>query len=214
MRKLLILILFIPLISMANVYKWTDENGNVHFSDHQIKGAEKVKLPELQTFSDLPKIEAETAHAKAPSTDAHGYQSIAIKQPEMNATIRNNTGIVAVNVSIEPQLEELHKVQLLLDGNPVGQPKPGTLFQLKDVKRGEHTVAARIVDQNGTTLLESEKVTIHLHWLNVNMPTGPYERTYGETPTPIPPPTGEPLPPNLPPPIGGGPQVPPPGTGL
>lgn len=33
MKKLLFVLLFFPLIASAQIYKWTDENGKVHFSD-------------------------------------------------------------------------------------------------------------------------------------------------------------------------------------
>ncbi|MGI9287974.1 MAG: DUF4124 domain-containing protein [Pseudomonadales bacterium] len=45
MRALLIfLLLSFPLLSLAEVYKWTDANGRVHFTDQPVDNAETIEL--------------------------------------------------------------------------------------------------------------------------------------------------------------------------
>ena len=59
MKALLILLLLIPTLSHAEVFKWTDENGNVHFGDSPAETvqAEKVELEvnsyESVTYDDM-----------------------------------------------------------------------------------------------------------------------------------------------------------------
>lgn len=47
MRFLLLALLLLPLTGQADIYKWTDENGKVHFSDSQ--QSESAKRIEIET---------------------------------------------------------------------------------------------------------------------------------------------------------------------
>ncbi len=57
MKKLLItLLLFFSSLANAGVYKWTDENGNVHYGDKPTTGGERLNIstetPTRSTTSD------------------------------------------------------------------------------------------------------------------------------------------------------------------
>jgi len=53
MKKIIICLVLLPLMMAAGVYKWTDENGNVHFGDRpaDMNKAETVKIRKQQTGS-------------------------------------------------------------------------------------------------------------------------------------------------------------------
>lgn len=44
MRMLLLVLLITPMVASAEIYKWTDEAGKVHFSDKPFKGSETVEV--------------------------------------------------------------------------------------------------------------------------------------------------------------------------
>ncbi len=50
-KWIVLVFLFIAQPTFAQIYKWTDSQGNVHFSDKPQPGAEKVELPSVQTYT-------------------------------------------------------------------------------------------------------------------------------------------------------------------
>ncbi|KTD21269.1 DUF4124 domain-containing protein [Legionella londiniensis] len=174
MRRLFILIslmIFLPILH-AEIYKWTDSEGNVHFSDKPHPGAEKIDLPPVQTFSPPPTPPpAETMVNPEVAAKTPDYE-IAISQPENDATIRNNQGSVSVALEIQPRLNPGDKVQIVFDGTPIGEPQTATVFQLSDINRGAHTLAAQIVGSDGKVISTSETITIYMHRPRVGMVPG------------------------------------------
>lgn len=44
MRHLLLIAALLPTLATAEIYRWTDEQGRVHFSERPVAGAETVKV--------------------------------------------------------------------------------------------------------------------------------------------------------------------------
>lgn len=153
----------------AQIYKWTDSDGNVHFSDKPHPGAEEVTLPEIQTFSS-PTPSPSTSPTVAEAEDAvQDNYTVDIVMPKDQETIRNNQGYVVVNVQISPELKKNDKVQLIFDGAPLGDPLPTTVFALRDIKRGSHTLKAELISAQGKVVDNSETVTFFMHRPRVGM---------------------------------------------
>ncbi len=109
-------LILLTCASYAQVYTWTDSQGVVHFSDTPHPGAEKIQIPETQTFSPstpTPKQEIAPANRNNLDDSGHSYTKVAIREPENQATIRNPQGYVVVSVEVEPQLSEGDKLQLI-----------------------------------------------------------------------------------------------------
>lgn len=166
---IVIVSLLLSLSVHAQIYKWTDSQGNVHFSDKPHKGAEKIELPEVQTFSP-PAIPESKALADEVQEDAGDfYKTVQIAQPESEATIRNNQGLVSVLVDLQPNLRVGDSLQLIYDGNPLGKPQTSAAFTLNNVYRGAHTVAVQVLDSNGKLITQSDQVTFYMHRPRVGM---------------------------------------------
>ncbi|KTD52374.1 hypothetical protein Lrub_0006 [Legionella rubrilucens] len=154
----------------AEIYKWTDSEGNVHFSDQPHQGSEQINLPASQTFTPPAQNNSAPPPAKTQGSDAErGYKVLRIAQPIDEATIRNSQGYVPVIVEISPELKSGDKLQILYDGEPLGEPQATTVFALNDVKRGSHTIAVQAVDEEGNVLSTSEMITIFMHRPRVGM---------------------------------------------
>jgi Domain of unknown function (DUF4124) len=166
----ILVILACSIPTHAEIYKWTDSHGNVHFTDKPHKGAKEVELPAVQTFS-LPKVPQPT-ETKEEETIARSYKKILITQPEDQATIRNNQGYVAVSVLLEPSLIEGDKIQLIFDGKPMGQPQTSSVFALNNVYRGTHTLAVKILNANDEQIGISQAVTFFMHRARVGQARG------------------------------------------
>lgn len=153
--------------SHADIFKWTDSQGNVHFSDTPRQGAVKLNLPETQSFSaptpaSPAPIEEASQPEKGGKKSEHVYTKISIEQPQNQETIRNNQGSIVVSVQVIPNLMRGDRVQLLLDGTAIGEPQPALQFSLNGVFRGSHTLAVQIVDKGGNAISTSDSITIFM----------------------------------------------------
>ena len=172
MNKFVLTVVLMSMIcvSYAQVYKWTDSQGVIHFSDSPHDGAQKVKIPDDQIFSppspkqDLPPQDEDQVGEKKQK-----YTTIAIVQPLNESTIRNNDGSVSVSVQLEPSLSPGDKVQLIFDGSPLGEPQPNIHFELAGIYRGSHTITVEVVNANGGVIITSDSITIYMQRPRVGM---------------------------------------------
>lgn len=153
--------------AQAQIFKWTDSQGNVHFSDHPHEGAEQVILPNTQSFSP-PGNPAGTAPQSGSNADQksqkseNAYTKVKIAQPQDQETIRNNDGYLAVAVEVEPKLAPGDNLQLIFDGSPLGEPQNSLVFQLNGIYRGSHTIKIEVQSASGDLLIASDPITIFM----------------------------------------------------
>ncbi|HHT0591596.1 TPA: DUF4124 domain-containing protein [Legionella anisa] len=174
-----LMIVFCVASHATQIYKWTDSQGNVHFSDTPRKGAETVIIPETQSFSSPTPSTTQTPAQKHEPIDQddtvklkHSYTKIAITDPESGATIRNNQGFVAVTAQVEPDLRPGDKLQLIYDSRTLGKPQVNPVFEIKGMNRGTHNLSVQIVDADGNVLDTSDPITIYVFRPRVGMVPG------------------------------------------
>jgi hypothetical protein len=153
-RTFLYILLLIALPAVAQIYKYTDANGNTVYSDHSPDGvqAQPVELPPLnrvepQTPSTPPPSSTET---REPVRNAYDILELAGLPTE--EALRANNGTFTVQVLIKPRLQPPHQLRLVLDDEPYGQPSNVPILQLVNVDRGEHRLAVQVVD--GQTVIQ------------------------------------------------------------
>lgn len=173
MKKLYAFLSLITIIStsFADIYKWVDSNGNTHFSDTPHQGAEKLNIPDAQSYSPpaAQHIDDKSLTGKSGEQKEHHYSNVAVVQPDNGATIRNNQGYVEVTAQVEPKLMEGDQIQLIFDGSPLGEPQPILHFQLSNIYRGSHTIAVQVIDVEGNALASSDPITIYMFRPRVGM---------------------------------------------
>ena len=134
----------------------------------------------------------ERTQSKAGTEAAPAYEALTIQAPGQDETLWNIEGQLDVAVAPQPALQAGHTIQLLLDGQTAAELEPGaTRSQISDVVRGQHTLLARIQDEFGTTLMQSDPVTFYVQ-------QGTQDRT---NPQVNPPPVANPRPPIARPPV-------------
>lgn len=165
-------LLLLPAASAAAavVYKWTGENGVVHFSDKPHPGAKRVDVGQPLVYSPLSRDFQSTTTPKA-SAAVPGYVHFSIVEPQPEATVRNNPGTVVVRFKVEPELRAGDRIQVLLDGQPMatGGPTEDTVA-LHQVYRGTHTLSALIKDKAGQVIVRADLVTFYMHRPSVHIP--------------------------------------------
>jgi hypothetical protein len=169
MRTLLILLLLFSSTTLAEVYKRTNPDGSVEFTDVPSKqNEEPVPLSPMSTFKapqqTLPQNTGSDDGSQA--TEAYAYSELRITSPIDDSAIRNNAGNITVNVSLTPGLQSGHTLVLLVDGAKKGESATGS-FALSNLDRGSHSLTAQVVDKDGTAIISSTAVTVHLQRASV-----------------------------------------------
>jgi hypothetical protein len=152
-------------VVQADVYRWVDDKGEVHFGDVPPvqTDAEQVKLPALNRAKPQP-VPADTTEGQ-PSDDevaANSYEVLEIVEPANDGTVRSNEQKVKVLVNVVPGLSQGHRIAIYLDGAAVGEGIPGTSAELQGVFRGTHHLQAKVVDDQGRVIIESATTRFYL----------------------------------------------------
>jgi hypothetical protein len=160
MLKQTIIILISTLAAgtvLAQAYKWTDEDGVVHFSDRPQEGAERIQLssdgrrppPPPRTVSSA----AATAEAAPEEAAVFRYESLTIGSPLAEETLWNIESVLNVTLNVDPALQSGHRIRVYFNGTP--RYVNGTSFQIDEVYRGVHNIQAEILDESGTMMIRS-----------------------------------------------------------
>jgi hypothetical protein len=159
----------------AEVFRWVDDDGVVHFSDRAHEGAEEIDVKPAQGFTPPPvqrRVKKDDADADADG--AVSYESLTISRPSKDETIWSALGEIQVVVDLSPELNPDHSVQLFLDGKVVGSSVGGNLtFNLSDVDRGTHALRAEVRDDSGKSLIASSPVTFTVQKTSTLYPKNP-----------------------------------------
>ena len=168
-RSVFLVLLLSATIATAQtqVYKYRDENGNVVFSDRapnesnaESDAVETVELPALNTAQpppDMPSSKTKTTSAKSETR----YESVITSPPD-GTTIPMGPGNFAVTASAKPGLTQGEKLQLKIDGAVYGEPQNGTVWQLQNIYRGEHSLIVERIDRRGKVLHSTTPVTVYV----------------------------------------------------
>jgi hypothetical protein len=168
-RMLTCLLLILALPASAQIYKYTDANGNTVFTNQPPDGqnAEAVELPATNTVEAQPLTQPPSQPAEAVS--AARYSVLELTDIPTDEALRANNGTFSVGVRLVPRLAPPHRLRLLLDGQPYGQPSNVPRLQLSNIDRGEHSLAVEIL--NGEQpIQQSASVTFTVQRVNTSSP--------------------------------------------
>ena len=145
------------------VYKVTDANGDVTFTDTpplSIGGTSE------EHAVHAPNTAKPTETTRAPATPFEVEERIRYNTrtvtPADNATIPMGPGNFAMLAALNPHLAPSETLQLLLDGDPVGAPQRIANWQLTNVYRGEHQLQVVRLDASGAQLDASPASTVYV----------------------------------------------------
>jgi hypothetical protein len=132
----------------AVVYKWTDAQGVVHYSDQSVPGAEKIYTAGGTSASASGTPAASSSSAAGAKKEAAGlaYTEFAIVAPSAEQTFFGDE-VVAVNLSLDPGLKPEQAITWHLNGKDLDQGPAATHFSLPHLDRGAYVIAATITDE-------------------------------------------------------------------
>lgn len=157
------------------VWKWTDANGVVHYTDTPQPGATRMQLSGMApATAPKPTAPQDASAARPAAPERQQYESLQFTQPGNGETFFNSDAQVPVGLALTPSLARGDELALYLDGARVEEFPPTALdFVLTDLPRGAHTLTAAVVDRDGNMLLRSEARVFHIRQNSVaNPPVG------------------------------------------
>ncbi|WFM71109.1 DUF4124 domain-containing protein [Halomonas sp. CKK8] len=170
------------------IYRTTDAQGNVVFTDNPERGGEKVDLKPLTVVPGRDETRAAGAPAvvdgggsgsgggtaAGPGQPFMPYDSFGILSPRQEETLPTGAaGNVQVTLGIQPDLREDHRVRLLVDGQVSQTAMHTDTFMLNNLNRGEHVLQAELLDASGAVRHRTSPVTLYVQRASVNLPQNP-----------------------------------------
>lgn len=169
MQKILLFCaLLLSSTSSAQIYKSTDENGNVVFTDTPPANSSAAERVEIQEPNTAPPPAQQSSPAPEPAAEQAPQFSVDISEPANESTIPNGPGNFSVRGSVKPSLARGQMLQLFMDGEPWGEPKRSAAWELVNVFRGAHDLTIGVLDGKGKTLATSDPVRVYVHRPSVN----------------------------------------------
>lgn len=162
----LVVCLALPAAVGAQIYSWTDAQGNVVYSDQKPPPGVAAHTIELKPLNTVP-----AAPAPAPNSGATVPQSappaaqtkpvLRIVSPQNEQGIRANNGDITVKLQVSPGLGKGQALHLYLDGKLVHAGRSLDV-PLKNLDRGAHHAYVVLTDAQGQVLRRSEAITFYV----------------------------------------------------
>jgi len=145
----------------AVIYKWTDADGVVHYSDQAVPGAEKIVTSSSSSNGIAvgaargPSIG--TPNKKAPSR--LDYATFAIESPAKEQAFFGDE-IIPVRLRLDPDLKANQTIGWYLNGSPLTDQAPTSRsFTLQSLSRGTYQLSATLTDTVTGETQNSDGVT-------------------------------------------------------
>ena len=151
-----ILVLICLLLSVSaiaeTVYKKTNPDGSVEFSDIDSKDSEEIKIRK-PIIIPAPRLPAVSSHQKAINYE------VTIIEPVNDSTIIGNNKIKVV-VSVSPALPKSHKFRYQLGKQSVDSRNHSV--SLDNVIRGTHTLSVSVINSKGEVVGSGTASVFHM----------------------------------------------------
>ncbi|NUY57066.1 DUF4124 domain-containing protein [Salinivibrio sp. EAGSL] len=168
------------------LYQWTDDNGQVHFSDqppahpHHVRPyASLTSSPSLydasSSLAEQPAPALTQPLLTQPKLTPPKSVTLTLVSPNDGATLRSNPGKLSVTATVSPLSIPAKQTRLVLDGQPVASPPTISLnasqrqldWRLAPIDRGTHQIQVQYLE-SGKVIASSSIHHVYLHRAHVN----------------------------------------------
>ncbi|WP_425056764.1 DUF4124 domain-containing protein [Pseudomonas abyssi] len=167
----------------ADVYTWTDANGNTVYSDKPNPNAKRIEVSapnSMEAPKPIPAYESSSSSASSSSSNSGSavsgsYRRLEITSPANDTPVRANDGNVTLVVAFDPPLRTGHLLRARIDGNLGEQALPGAgqaqaNLTVTNLDRGSHLVEAVVTNSEGKEISASTGITLHVQRTSLNQP--------------------------------------------
>lgn len=147
----------------ADVYRYVDPDGVVHYTDKPpSKDAKPANLPPLQVVAPAVRPTPSGAVNALPELDPPLVE-LSIASPAPEQTFRGDDRRLLVNVQTNRPLPDGYGLLYMLDGSPQNRTATRALsYTLEGVERGEHLISVAAVDNRGREVARTAPVIVHM----------------------------------------------------
>lgn len=143
----------------AVVYKWTDADGVVHYSDQAVPGAEKIVTSQgaANGIGGRERVQSTAAPDNARSA---GDETTAFKiEAPAKQQVFFGDEIVPVRLNMQPGLKPNQSLTWQLNGVQLRDQGDATTFALPGLPRGSYTLTATVADSSTGAPQSTDSVT-------------------------------------------------------
>ena len=155
----------------AEIWRWTDANGVVHYSDNPVPGAVRMSISAPRPSGSGPVGEPPPeVTPREPRQQPFAYVRCEVASPARDETFHR---VQAVNIAldVEPALQSGHRIEVQVNGVRLADwPANAISYTIPEVFRGSHTVQVRVLDMDGAVLCTGQPLTFHLRQQSVLAP--------------------------------------------
>ncbi len=147
------------------IYKWTDENGVIHYTETKPNDNYKeADLPPLSIVPSAPVKSPTTSKATDEDADPTVVEEFSLIQPVNEQNLWGTGGKLTAQVSaLTPAQQEKYQIQFVIDGKKK-KAADGSTQVFGDIFRGEHKVKALLVNRfNQKVIEETQTATFFMH---------------------------------------------------
>lgn len=163
MRVLCLSILLTFTLSVnAEIYRWVDEHGKLHFSDKAPNSDVEAYEPKpILVIPATPGINRSKSPPRSVKKQVK-YKDLKVASPVNDAVFTpENSAEIVVTVEVTPYLQQGHQLVIYLDSQLYLKGRQRVLV-LNNLDRGTHTIRATIINEKGKLLKSSENVSFHV----------------------------------------------------
>lgn len=156
----------IGICHAETIYKVVQQDGTVLYTDQPVPGAIAIDLSSVNT-STMPRLATVPPDKRTSKDDNDSGPQYVVKvvSPTPEATIRDNTGQIAITATVSPNVPN-GEFNLFLDNSKIASQNFGS-FILDGINRGAHTFFISVTDNTGKTLASSEPQTFYMHQVSI-----------------------------------------------
>lgn len=154
-RGLLLPVLLLSGVAQAEIYRSVDERGNVTFSDTPKRNAERVNLPPLSIIPGMNPEDiarANQADARQSRVNRPTRYQVSFSSPTAGQVLFKPQDTLEVAVNTDVPLAAGDRIVVSLAGRVLGE---SASVATESLDRGEHTLVARVVTEDGRMLGEN-----------------------------------------------------------
>lgn len=147
----------LPSQAHAAVYRHTDAQGNIVWSDRPGGTRAQVRAPRVLSPSsgtDSPGAVPATPVRFTP------YQRVVLKPRSAPVTVEQARRGIPLRLDIVPRLRAGDQVQLIIDGRRHQSPLSSHVLMAMGLKAGRHALVAEVLDSAGVVRQRSDVMTL------------------------------------------------------
>lgn len=153
----------------GQIYKVTDDEKGVVFtdrpptvSDSAKSHVEQVELQDTNTAAPVTVRPPPPEAVRSPVEEEALDPTVQITSPADETTIAMGPGNFAVSATASPPLDQNERLELLMDGQPVGAAQSSSSWYIEGALRGPHDLVVRRTTTRGATVAVSESVRVYV----------------------------------------------------